>query len=283
MDGDKVVVGLALATAAGLGIYALTRKAEAAPTDTGSSYGGGFDGGGFDGGGYSGGSYGGRDPFTGQPIDPRTGLPTGLQEPPVFRFSPEAEAAIIDDNRRAADQGLADQRASLARIEDSAHTADAVNAALAAAATVPFAVGGAIKYGPALARGIGDGGRAILRNLAGVAPRLAAPGAGIAEFGALTATGAAVGAATGAAIGLGAVKVLQDTGGLDKVASAGRALGRATNAPAQTAIKSVALPLSLPGALVTAAVGRGSAKENLRSAAKGTVVAPVVDFLTGWL
>jgi hypothetical protein len=189
----------------------------------------------------------------------------GGDSPAVIHLSPDTETALLAQN-----QALNDQVAQATR------TGQAIQAAAATVATVPVALYYGAKVARPLASAFQGAGRAASGAFENVAARLAAPGATIADLGAVTWTGAAVGVGAGVALGVGAVKVLQDTGALDKVDAAGKALDRATNAGEQRILKTAALPLSIPGAFVSALVGHGSAINDVRGALRGT-------FLGDWL
>lgn len=118
---DGLVIGLL--AAGGLGAaYFLSRRSQAESGGGGFYAGGGGQGDGF--GGFP--SYSSRDPATGLPLNPYTGLPDPAlpsaspgTPPPSgvldFRLTPEAEAALIQDtqdtNRRIAQDNEATNRA----------------------------------------------------------------------------------------------------------------------------------------------------------------------------
>jgi hypothetical protein len=191
-------------------------------------------------------------------------------------LSPPSEAAIIADNRRANDQLLSDNRDSEARTEANTRASNAFQAAAVTASTVPFALYGIAKYGPQLGASLGRGVNAITRAAANVVPRFAAPGATIGDWGALTATGAAVGVAGGAALGLGTVKVLDATGALNALERAGSSFARSAPASVQAVVKTAAQPLSYLGAVATGLVGHGSIPDNLQKAYNGTLTQRVL-------
>jgi hypothetical protein len=261
----EVLLGLGLAAGA-VALAVRTVRAEE-PGTAGSAAGGAEP---F----FGGGGYGSADPWTGHPIDPATGLPAAASSGPTFVvLSPDAEGRIIDDNERANAQAVQDQRDSLARVEQNTRTSNAFAAAAATAASVPFAIAGIAKHGPALGRSI----TAAARSAAGIIPPLSAPGATITQLGAVTGAGWAVGVTGGVALGLGGVKVLHATGALDKGEQASTYLAQHTPQPAQAVAKSLLVGPATLGAVATGLVGHGSVGGNVKKAWDGTVQQKVVN------
>lgn len=156
-------------------------------------------------------------------------------------FSPDFEAALLDEQRRATDASLREQRrdtnlqAGILGAGVGIYGASKVGAALRSAP-----VQRALRLSPAAGR------VATAARVAGIA------GAGV-------------------AIGTGTVAVLDKTGVLDDVEDFGERKGQGASERDVKVVKTVALPLSAPGAVIAGLAGRGSVRGNLKKAFQGTV------------
>lgn len=206
------------------------------------------------------------DPATGLPVSPADvgfssvvgpdGLPRDVTnpdggpasaEPSVFspQFSPDFERELLRQNDET-------NRQIVAETQKQTRAANLEAAAFGGVAAVTLG-GAAIKVAsktPALVRAASP----ALARAAGTAVRVAGP----------------VGAGVG--LGLAGVAALEKTGAFDHVQSFGASTIGKAPAPVQTAVKTVALPLSTVGAVATGLVGRGSVRENVRTAFRGTLV-----------
>jgi len=206
------------------------------------------------------------DPATGLPVSPAdvgfssvvgpdgllrdvTGhdVAPGPSEPTVFQpqFSPDFEREILRQNDETNRQIVAEQQRQTRN--SNLETAAVVGG------TAVFALPAAIKVASKTASLIRPAAPVIARA-AGTAVRVAGP----------------VGAGIG--LGLAGVSALDKTGALDKVQQFGASTIGKAPAPVQTAVKTVALPLSTVGAVATGLVGRGTVQENVRTAFRGTVL-----------
>lgn len=266
---DGVVVGLLLGGGA-LAAYLLAKQStDAGGGDVASMTGGG------EGASAAPGSAGGfsyYDPATGQILSPEqagfqtvmgpdglprevpTTLPTLPNDQPIQftpQFSPGFEDQLLKQNEDVNRQIVAEQQ----KQTRANQLGNVATVGLLGAAVAPTAIRVAAKT-PALFR-------AVAPSIA----RVAAPLARVAG---------PVGA--GLALGEAGVYALQKTGALDQVQKFGQStIGKAPQ-PVQATVKTVALPLSLIGAVATAGVGRGSVQENVRSAFRGTFIDQGIKF-----
>jgi hypothetical protein len=275
---DKVVLIGALG-AAGLGAWYLITRTQAADASSTSGADAASAGYGPDtglGGGF--GPGGAFDPFL--PNGPGAGLPGSPGAPggspllppgpagdtPVaVHLSPDTEAALLRQNQALNDQADATNRFS-----------QAIQASVATAAAVPFAIGGAVKLGRALASPLQGAGRAASGAVESVAARLAPGATGIGDVGAVTWTGAAAGVGAGLALGVAGVAALKQTGALGAVQRFGANVVQKQNAGILRVERTALLPLTTLGALATGLVGFGNVTNNARAALRGT-------FLGDWL
>lgn len=263
---DGIVLGLLLGGGA-LAAWALSRREQAGGESVASMTGGG------EGTAPPGttGEFSFYDPATGQIVSPQdvgftsvvgpdglpresaTGVPTMQTDQPVQfspQFSPAFEDALLKQNEDTNRQIVVEQQ----KQTRATQLGNAATVGILGAAVAPTAIKIASKT------------PALLRAAAPVA-RVAGP----------------VGA--GLALGQAGVYALEKSGAFDHVQKFGASTIGKAPAPVQTAVKTVALPLSTIGAVATAAAGRGNVQENVRSAFRGTLVdkgVKGVQKLFGW-
>jgi hypothetical protein len=241
-----IILGLA---GAGLAAIALTRRGSegASPGYAGSPTSPGQGAPGF--------SF--FDPMTGFPIAPGGSGTSPFTDPDHFigppidstpgytpTFSPDFERTILHQNEEANRLIVGEQR----KQTQSTNLGTAIVAAGTAAVAVPA---------------IYRAAQGLIRTPPQAVVRPAAP----------TATAVrpiAASAGLGLALGTIVVAGLDKTGVLDRVQDYGQSQGQKATGTQASIVKTIALPLSVPGAVITSLAGRGSIAGNVRQAFQGT-------------